>query len=207
MLETVRIPPAAPGSPHPLLVLLHGYGVDAQDLVPMVEALAYPAGAVLPQGPYRVPGGNGYRWYLLMEAGEPEFSSWQHSMELLKETLDELAAAHPAGLILGGFSQGAAMAATFACRYPAFGLKGLVVLSGYLPAELPVPPLPGLPVFVGHGREDSVLPLTKGRELADRLQAAGAAVDFHEYGMDHAVTEEEMEDVRRFLAGRGAAGR
>ncbi len=52
---------------------------------------------------------------------------------------------------------------------------------------------------MAHGREDAVLPLGLGIESRDYLQAAGYAVEWHDYPMAHAVCAAEIADIREFL--------
>jgi phospholipase/carboxylesterase len=56
------------------------------------------------------------------------------------------------------------------------------------------------PVFMGHGREDSVLPVALGRTSRDTLMDLGYSVQWHEYAIPHSVSEDEIRDLARFLS-------
>ena len=59
----------------------------------------------------------------------------------------------------------------------------------------------GLPIFMAHGSFDPMLPMALGADSRDRLQAAGFAVEWHEYPMAHAVCAEEIAAIRDWLLG------
>ncbi|MCH8506594.1 MAG: phospholipase [Ectothiorhodospiraceae bacterium] len=94
-------------------------------------------------------------------------------------------------ILLGGYSQGAAMALHAGLRYPR-PLAGIVVLSGELP-------LPGLlqrevhpsnastPILMVHGLHDERIPVEDARRDRDRLLAQGLPVQWHELPIGHAV--------------------
>jgi phospholipase/carboxylesterase len=109
-------------------------------------------------------------------------------------------------IVLMGFSQGCAMALMTALRYPE-RLAGAVGLSGYLPlaamtAAERSAANQGLPVFMAHGREDSVVIPARGRSSRDALLALGHPVEWHEYAMPHSVCAEEIADLNAWLLTR-----
>lgn len=203
MLVAHEIPPRAGSPPHPVLVLLHGFGADEQDLVPVAESLDDRLLAVLYRAPTPLGDWPGFQWYSFAERGQPEPRSYAASLGALVESLEavrERQDVDPGRLVLGGFSQGAVMAATVAARAPSVRPKALVLLSGYLPAGLEFPDLTGLAVFVGHGTEDPIVPVEAARDAARRLEAAGATVTLRTYPMPHAVLPSELRDIASFLA-------
>jgi phospholipase/carboxylesterase len=202
VLVSLRLEARTTAGPHPALILLHGFGADEHDLVPLGEPFQDRATVVLLRAPEPIPGYPGYQWYAMQGMGMPEPVSWLRALDALHTTLKALRedpTLDAPRLILGGFSQGALMSASFACRYPDFGLRGLVLLSGYLPDWIEVPPLDALPVFVGHGTQDPVLPFAWGDAMATRFETAGAAVERHGYPMGHAVSSQEMDDLATFI--------
>lgn len=198
------------------VVWLHGLGADGWDFEPVVRELGLAARgvrAVLPHAPampVTVNGGMRMRaWYDVRDpdlARDPDMDGILRSADLIDGILDaQIAAGIPAErIVLAGFSQGAVIALQAGLRRPA-RLAGLLALSGYLP-RLPEPAAsaPGLPVFMGHGSEDTLVPPGLGRAAAEALEALGCAVEAHTYPMAHGVSPAELADLgawmRRVLA-------
>jgi phospholipase/carboxylesterase len=129
----------------------------------------------------------------------------EHSSGLVQSLIDrEITRGIPASrIVLAGFSQGGAIAAHVALRYPQ-ALAGLMVLSGYLlfPERLASqihPANSAIEVFVGHGSMDPMVPVSMGRELTARLRALQVPVAMHEYVMPHSVIQQELVDIGDWL--------
>jgi phospholipase/carboxylesterase len=56
-----------------------------------------------------------------------------------------------------------------------------------------------VPIFLAHGRSDGIVPLSRGTQSRDALQALGCAVEWHDYPMEHALCLEEVRDLERWL--------
>ena len=196
------------------LVLLHGLGASGHDLAPLAEALA-PAlpGAVrvvLPHAPPRPVTLNGGwimpAWYDIagLDADAPEDEEGvKRAARMVRGLLDrERLRGIPARrVVLGGFSQGAALASWLAVRLPE-RLGAVLAFSGYpllrggwRGVRAPA----GLAAFVAHGRADEVVPVEAGRMLAGLLRDAGCRTEWHEHGEGHVVPEPAMEAARAFL--------
>jgi phospholipase/carboxylesterase len=97
-----------------LALLVHGYGADERDLGGLLTYLD-PNGelaAVLPRGPYAVPGSPGFSWYGLFGGDETE-GTYASSLAELDDLLDQQSSASGSSAsesIVGGFSQGAGLA-------------------------------------------------------------------------------------------------
>jgi phospholipase/carboxylesterase len=105
-------------------------------------------------------------------------------------------------LVLGGFSQGAMVALDVALhreQTPA----GLILMSGTLLAESEWGPrmskLRGLPVLQSHGRADGLLPFSIAEVLRDKLRAAGAHVDWHDFVGGHEIPMTVIAAASHFL--------
>jgi phospholipase/carboxylesterase len=90
-------------------------------------------------------------------------------------------------------------------RYPE-RLGGIAALSCALPladtlAGEAAPANRDVPVFVAHGAQDPLIPLSRGAEARDRLRALGYRVEWHEYRMPHSVCAEEIADLSAWLRG------
>lgn len=194
----------------PTLVLLHGRGSTAKDLLPISQTLRNQNFLVLAaQAPYRLaaPFGTGYAWYHIDHFGEPEPRSLDASSKQLQRFLEAAVDRYTIDtqrMFILGFSQGAVMALGVGTKNPScFG--GVVALSGYLPATL-VPTcglnLQKLAVFLGHGTTDMIVPVAAGRKARDTLVARGVDISYREYHAGHQVTPIEVEHVSRWLSNR-----
>jgi len=106
-------------------------------------------------------------------------------------------------VVLAGFSQGGAVSLYTMPRYPE-KLAGVMALSCYLPRESSFaadrePANDATPIFMAHGRSDTVLTMSLGVQSRDFLRSQGYAVEWHEYPMAHAVCAAEITDIREFL--------
>jgi phospholipase/carboxylesterase len=214
MLETIDIE-TAPG-PDAAVIWMHGLGADGHDFEPVVPQIVRRGERawrfVFPHAPVRpVSINNGMRmraWYDLLgfdrKAAEDAagFRATDTEVSALIGREIERGIA-PGRVVLAGFSQGGAVTLYTGLRYPQ-RLAGLMVLSSYLPLRqtLPVERAPanaGVPIFMAHGIEDPVLPMSLGRESRDFLKSLGFDVEWHQYRMPHSVSEAEIADIRQFL--------
>ncbi|KAJ3332519.1 hypothetical protein HDU76_013957 [Blyttiomyces sp. JEL0837] len=118
---------------------------------------------------------------------------------------DEIAAGiSPKRIVLGGFSQGAAMTLLTSLTTD-IKLAGFIGLSGYLPLHKKVDQIVSstnqwTPYFMGHGDSDEVVEYEWGKLSADRLKEMGREVTFKTYrGMGHSSSEAELRDITAFL--------
>jgi phospholipase/carboxylesterase len=204
------------GSPDATVILLHGLGADGYDFVPVVkelEALGAPAARFVfphaPTMPVTINGGYVMRaWYdilgtdLVRREDEQGIRASQRMVEALIER--EVARGTPrARIVLAGFSQGGAITLQTGLRQTE-PLAGLIALSCYLPLadRFPSEAAAGsrtVPVFLAHGTQDPVVPLSRGTASRDALKAAGYDVEWHDYPMPHSVCAEEIRDIAAFM--------
>jgi phospholipase/carboxylesterase len=208
----------APNPKH-AVIWLHGLGADGHDFEPIVPELvdrAWPAlRFVFPHAPVRpvtVNGGMPMRaWYDIagMEiAQKQDEAGMRASIVQLDELIERERARGVPGenLLLAGFSQGGAIALAGGVRH-AQKLAGIVALSTYLPlaektdAEISAANR-AVPVFMGHGSADPIVPQRLGEMSRDYLQRLGCAVEWRSYPMAHQVCAEEIADLRRWLGER-----
>ncbi|MCC6627119.1 MAG: hypothetical protein IT340_06915 [Chloroflexi bacterium] len=191
----------------PALVLLHGRGADEYDLLGLADWLDPRLTVISVRAPF--PLGTGYHWYDLVQIGAAEPISYAAARARLTAWLDALAPAHgldPARVYLLGFSQGAVMTAGLLLDPTGLNSRpaGTVLLSGYLPLDQHPPPaagaLAGIPVFIGHGRQDPLIPVDFGHQTRDTLTGLGAAVTYREYPIPHTIGETELADIAAWLA-------
>lgn len=185
----------------PLLVLLHGYGADENDLFGLVPylpdgmAVASVAAPLTP--PWPMPGRS---WYPIEGLDGRDAAHVTAAAEALLNWLDETGAEQVALL---GFSQGAAVSLQ-ALRLAPERIGAVVALSGYAtPGDLPRDPdLAELrpPVFWGRGTHDDVIPARLIAHTADWLPGHSDLVGRIYTGLTHSISEDELVDVRVFLS-------
>lgn len=200
------------GAAQAAVVWLHGLGADGHDFEPLFRgATALPAATrvVLPHAPEQpvtVNGGMRMRaWYDIVSpdlTADADIDGITRSAAAVGALLGELEAdGIPAErIVLGGFSQGGVLALWAGLGHPR-RLGGIAALSAYLPAD---PPVAGAQrataIFQGHGRSDSLIPIHLGEAARDRLPELGArAPEWHAYGMDHGVSDAEIDDLFAWL--------
>jgi phospholipase/carboxylesterase len=180
------------------LLMLHGRGASARDILSLVEPLQ------LSRVVYLAPEAAGDSWYpnrflAPISTNEPWLSS---SLRKIAGLLEMLTAAHipPERTILLGFSQGACLALEYAVRYPRH-YGGVVGLSGALigpgdTARAATGSLAGTPVFLGCSDLDPHVPVEQVRAAADTLRRLGGEVTERIYPhMDHIVNQDETDFV------------
>lgn len=203
------IQPAGAG-PHPALLLLHGRGADEHDLLPLGQSFDPRFLVISARAPLERYGG--YHWYDLQAMDVPERATFDTSLKQLQRFVAELPDAFPITsdkIYLLGFSQGAMMAGSLLLTVPD-QVAGAVLLSGYLPLDQgfagATDRLAAKPVFIGHGTADQVLPIALGRQARDYLLSAGVDLTYREYAMPHQISQQERQDVARWLRERLGEG-
>ena len=205
-LVSLELPPQQPGLAR-TLVLLHGYGADEHDLLPLAHALDPRLCAVSLQAPLSM-GGGARSWYSLRQDGRGltfDAAEAAEAARLAGLAIEEIARASPKPFLLG-FSQGASIALAVALARPQL-VAGVLSLSGVPPRmepeQLAAPAaLRGFPVFAAHGTEDPILPIELGRANRAELGRLGCEVTWREYPMGHMVLPQELDDARAWLQPR-----
>ncbi len=192
----------------PLLLLLHGYGANEDDLFGLAPYADERFLIISTRAPVQI-GLGMYGWFrlgftqqgILIDPAEVE-----QSRETLRRFVDEILAGYPIdpnAVFLAGFSQGAMMSLDLALREPEL-VAGVAAMSGRLmPSTLEklVEPdrLTGLPIFVAHGTEDPLIPISQGRAARDSLSKLPVSLTYREYPMGHTISEESLRDVTEWL--------
>jgi phospholipase/carboxylesterase len=110
----------------------------------------------------------------------------------------------PSGrIVLAGFSQGGVITLQAGLRQRK-RLAGLMALSAHLPMSPMVEVERNaasntVPIFMGHGIADNIVPLALGTTSRDTLIKLGYDVEWHQYPMPHSVCAEELADISAWL--------
>ena len=206
-MELVHHVRPAAADPAGALLLMHGRGTSEHDLAPLLDALDPERRLIglLPRGPLRLPPG-GNHWYIVRQIGYPDASTFAPTYEALTRWLDATLAEHGVDIsrtILGGFSQGAVMSYALGLASGRPAPAGILALSGFMPTverfELVLEGRQGLPVAIGHGTDDPIIPVAWGRQAHERLSAAGADVLYRESPMAHGVDPRELPTFAQWI--------
>ena len=180
------------------LVLLHGWGADAGDLMPLgqalAEAIATPLELVALQAPQLQSQGSGRQWYGLFPA---DWSAVPAAVEDLKKRINNLGSAEIPleATVLLGFSQGGAMTMAAGCDLP---LSGLIACSAY-PHPNWEPPMTRPPVLLLHGRHDDVVPHSAALALKNDLALSNQACDLFSFDHGHTIPVEAQAEMKKAL--------
>lgn len=206
-----RQPVLSAGAPlaaaHSAMIMLHGRGASAEDILGLAAEFDQPDVA------YLAPQAANHTWYpnrftAPIASNEPYLSS---ALQRVRELLNHVAAAGipAARTLLLGFSQGACLVCEFTARNPQrYG--GVAVLSGGLIGPDATPrdyagSLDGTPILLGCSDIDPHIPLYRVQASTQVLQRMGADVTERIYPrMGHTVNEDEISFVQQMLRGVSA---
>ena len=180
------------------LVLLHGWGADADDLMPLgqvlAEAIGTPLELVALQAPQVQTQGSGRQWYDLFPA---DWAAVPEAVERLKQRINNLGSTEIPldATVLLGFSQGGAMALAAGCDLP---LAGLIACSAY-PHPHWQAPVMRPPVLLLHGRHDEVVPHSAALTLKQELGQSNQACDLFSFDNGHAIPVEAQAEMKKAL--------
>lgn len=215
--EIVFATPRSTDAPAELtLVWLHGLGADNRDFLPLADEILHQDGPVcrlvMPNAPVREltlhPGYPLRGWYDLRSHTIDENEDVlgiRESAARVSALIDELEAngIPRRRIVLGGFSQGAAISLYAGLRLSA-PIGGIAALSGYLPlaqrlySEATAAGR-ATPVFMAHGVFDSVVSPVTAERSASVIREVAPAFSWKTYDMEHEVGGEELYDLGRFL--------
>ena len=194
---------------NPLLLLLHGYGSNEQDLFSFSSELPEEYYVISARAPYDLQYGS-YAWYAInFDADENKFSDHNQAMQsrdLISNFIDELIQNYPIDpkqVTLLGFSQGTILSYSVALSYPE-KVQRVVALSGYLNEEIIVEnyknnDFSNLKMFVSHGSVDQVIPVDWAKKAPGILDSLNIPNEFREYQVGHGVAPQNFFDLKNWL--------
>jgi phospholipase/carboxylesterase len=202
--------PQSGGKPKQLVVLLHGYGSDGNDLI----GLAPPWAPLLPDAEFVAPNAPfpcemapfGHQWFSLGDdSPAARLAGVRAAATLLDAYIDAALAARgldDSKLAMVGFSQGTMMSLFVAPRRakaPAavVGYSGALIGPQELASEIRSRP----PILLIHGDADPMIPAEALFMSAGALGHAGASVQWHiSGGVGHAIDQAGLSMGGMFLA-------
>lgn len=207
-LDGPRLGPLSGSKPNALVILIHGYGSNGDDLISlarMIQPALPDAAFVAPHAPSRMPGmAAAYQWWPIdtfsmaeraagAAAAAPDLDTFiTHSLEEIDVPSDRV--------LLVGFSQGTMIALHVGMRRPKplagiVGISGMLVAPDQLEAEINSCP----PVLLIHGTDDDVVPFRSMDLASTALTAAGVMVEKHvSPGVGHSVGQDGLAAATAF---------
>ena len=186
------------------VILLHGRGASASDILSVADEMYYPELA------YLAPQAAGDTWYpnsflAPLAENQPWLSS---ALMKIKDIVDSIVSSGVPRqkIVVAGFSQGACLSTEFVARH-AGQYGGLIAFTGGLIG----PPgtrfqypgsLAGIQAFLGAGDPDPHVPWERVEASASVLSEMGANVTLRRYpGMPHTISEDEIKSARPIIEG------
>ncbi|HEY5928726.1 MAG TPA: carboxylesterase, partial [Burkholderiales bacterium] len=176
-------------NPSHSVIWMHGLGADGSDFVPIVRELKLPPLGIrfifphAPMRPVTINGGFVMRaWYDIVVQDlvrQEDERGIRDSQELVGQLIEkEIGRGIPTNrIVLAGFSQGGVITLQAGLRYSK-RLAGLLALSCYLPLAATLEKERSaanqdVPLFIGHGTTDDIVPLKRGTDARDALAKLG----------------------------------
>lgn len=194
---------------NPLLLLLHGYGSNEEDLFSFASELPEEYYVISARAPYNLMP-NAYAWYAInFDADEKKFSDLDQaktSRDLIINFIDELVSNYPIDaekVTLIGFSQGCILSYSVALSYPQ-KVQRIVGMSGYFNEDIAIEnyqtnDFSNLQIFASHGNVDQVVPVEWARKAKPTLDSLGIKNVYKEYPVGHGVAPQNFYDFRNWL--------
>jgi len=201
----------------PLLILLHGYGSNEQDLYSFAPQMDAGIHIISVRAPYEMQP-YGAAWYAIdYTADKGKFSDLnqaRESMELIKKFINEVVERYDVDqsrINILGFSQGAILSTALALSNPTL-LKNVVAMSGYLNEDL-VQSIDDVEArfresenttnfFISHGTMDQVIPFAWAMQAQPFMDKLNVDYVFKQYPIGHGVSPENFNDMKKWLASR-----
>ncbi|MFT4575969.1 MAG: phospholipase/carboxylesterase [Polaribacter sp.] len=195
----------------PLLILLHGYGSNEEDLFSFASELPDELLIVSARAPYNMNFG-GFAWYAItLDANDEKFSDLDEARKSLTKIasfIDYVKTTYktaPNNTFLLGFSQGAILSYALSLNYPN-KVNHIVALSGYINEDLLPINISDLNIttdyYISHGSVDQVLPIEWARKAPIYLNANKLQNVYSEYPIGHGVAPKNFYSFKNWIEAR-----
>lgn len=196
----------------PLLIMMHGYGSDENDLFSFSSELPEEIFIVSVRAPYPMqPYGNA--WYAInfdeVQGKWSDNAQAKQSRDLIAKFIDEAIAEYPVdknNVTLLGFSQGTILSYAVALTYPE-KVKNIIALSGYinkdiLPEDIDTKDYSNLDFYCSHGSVDQVIPVAWARQTVPFLNSLKVKHKYSEFPVGHGVAPQNFFELKDWLSKR-----
>ena len=209
LLEYITRKPSQPSTGKaPLIILLHGYGSNEEDLFSFAEEIPEEYFIVSAKAPIAMqPYGNA--WYHITIDGDGVKTSdnegARKSRDIIAKFIDEIVAEYGVdkhNVTLLGFSQGTILSYAVALTYPE-KVKNVIGLSGYINEEIidlkSNPSYAHLNIYNSHGTVDQVIPIDAARKTPGYLKNIGIESTLSEFPVGHGVHPTNFYEFKEWL--------
>lgn len=196
----------------PLLIMLHGYGSDENDLFSFASELPEDLFIISVKAPYPMqPYGNA--WYAInFDADKGKWSDNEQAIQsrnLIAKFIDEAVSTYPVNknnVSLLGFSQGCILSFAVALTYPE-KVKNIVALSGYvnqdiIPENFAEKDYSNLDFYCSHGSVDQVIPVQWAQQTPGFLNKLNIKHTYSEFPVGHGVAPQNFYEFKEWLSKR-----
>lgn len=196
----------------PVIIMLHGYGSDANDLFSFSSELPEEYYVISAQAPYPLPP-YGNAWYAInFDNSGGKFSDDVQAVESRGKILnfiDEVIENYPvdpANVTLLGFSQGSILSYAVALSHPE-KIKNVIALSGYINEDILKEGYENndfsrLSIYASHGSQDQVIPVSWARRNPEILKRLNIDHKYSEFPVGHGVAPQNFMEVLQWLKAR-----
>ena len=196
----------------PLMIMLHGYGSNEQDLFSFADELPDELLIISAKAPLTL-GMGSYAWYSIRfsedSANFSDLTEAKSSLEIIDTFISEIKnkfKVNTSNVFLFGFSQGTILSIAYALNIPD-KVQHVVALSGYVNQQLldegfKENDFTNLDLFVSHGSEDQVIPVIWARKTPAFLNDLRIRNSYQEYPVGHGVAPQNFYDLQKWVQER-----
>lgn len=209
-LEYIVRPPVIKSQNPPLLILLHGYGSNKEDLFSFAEELPDELLIVSAQAPNNM-GFGSYAWYAInFDASQGKFSDLiqaKSAIDKIALFIDDIKNKYNTNkekTFLLGFSQGAILSYSISFLHPN-KVNHVIALSGYVNKDLLPEKLPEsntTDYYISHGVVDQVIPVAWAKESKSFLDTLNLESVYSEYNVGHGVAPQNFYSFKEWIEKR-----
>ena len=198
-----------PSENPPVIIMLHGFGSDENDLFSFASELPEKYAIISLKAPIRLePYGNA--WYnIYFDNTQGKFSDDEQaivSRELVSKCIDEVIEKYKVdskNVTLLGFSQGTILSFAVALSYPE-KVRNVIGLSGYinegiLKEDYADNDFSELKIYTSHGSEDQVIPIEWARKTIPFLKKLNIDSEYSEFPVGHGVAPQNFWELKEWL--------
>ncbi len=197
---------------NPVIIMLHGYGSDENDLFSFATELPSDYTIISLKAPYAMQP-NGNAWYAIhfdnVDGKWSDDAQAIESRDLVTKCIDEIIEKYKVdanNVTLLGFSQGTILSFAVALSYPE-KVKNVIGLSGYINEAIfkenyAQNDFSNLSVYTSHGNVDQVIPVDWARKTQPFLQNLGIDCEYSEFPVGHGVAPQNFYELKAWLEKR-----
>jgi len=196
----------------PLLIMLHGYGSDENDLFSFARELPKELFVISIQAPYLLKP-QGYAWYAInFDENQNKWNDNEQakqSMDILVKCIDAACEKYPVdknNVSVLGFSQGTILGMATALNHQT-KIKNIIGLSGYinheiLPNDLKARDYSNLNFYCSHGTVDQVIPVDWARQTPEFLKSLNIKHTYSEFPTGHGIGPKNFYELKSWISNK-----